>query len=238
MDRDSEALAAKGSEKLLNEFIGSSRRFILNCASRTMRRFVTDSDDEYSIALLAFHEAVRSYDQTKGSFDAFAAMVIRRRLIDYMKSEMRHSGEVLVEPYALDGQVEEEDEDTPLQAALLKKSAEETPPSAADEIEAVQKILSGYGFTFFDLADCSPKSAKTKAQCARAVGVLLKDEALFRRMRQTKNLPIQEICQNTGMPRKIPERHRRYIIAAAEILCGEYPLLAQYMDYIRKSMET
>jgi RNA polymerase sigma factor len=238
LDRNEEALSAKDSEKFLNEFIISSRRFILNCASRTLRRFVTDSDDEWSIALSAFHEAVMSYDSSKGNFDAFAALVIRRRLIDYMKSESKYGSELSVEPYALDGQVEEEDEDTPLQAALLKKSAEESPPSARDEIEAVQDILRGYGFSFFELADCSPKSKKTKEQCAKATALLLKNKELFRKMQQTHTLPAREICELTGIPRKIPERHRKYIIAAAEILNGEYPLLAEYMDYIRRTLET
>jgi RNA polymerase sigma factor len=146
---------------------------------------------------------------------------------------------VLVEPYAFDGQVEDDTDDTPLQAALLKKSAEKTEtPTARDEIEAVQEILHGYGFSFFDLTDCSPKAAKTKEQCAKAVGALLNTPELFRKMQQSRNLPVREICEMTGIPRKIPERHRRYIIAAAEILNGEYPLLAEYMNYIRRSMAT
>ena len=40
------------------------------------------------------------------------------------------------------------------------------------------------------------------------------------------------------MARKILDRHRRYIIAAAEILSGEYPVLAEYLGYIRKALKT
>jgi RNA polymerase sigma factor len=42
------------------------------------------------------------------------------------------------------------------------------------------------------------------------------------------------IEKNTHVPRKILERHRKYIIAAIEILSGEYPYLADYLRYIRE----
>jgi RNA polymerase sigma factor len=42
------------------------------------------------------------------------------------------------------------------------------------------------------------------------------------------------IEKNTNVPRKILERHRKYIIAAIEILSGEYPYLADYLRYIRE----
>ena len=45
---------------------------------------------------------------------------------------------------------------------------------------------------------------------------------------------IKKIIENTLLPRKILERHRNYIIAAVEILSGEYPLLAEYLSFIRK----
>jgi len=102
----------------------------------------------------------------------------------------------------------------------------------------VQKLLSRYGFSFFDLTDCSPKAGKTKTACAQAVAYLLQDENLIRKMQETCMLPIKEILQHTKISRKILERYRKYIIAATEILNGEYPLLAEYMNYIRKALGT
>ena len=46
-----------------------------------------------------------------------------------------------------------------------------------------------------------------------------------------------ELAKKAGVHKKILERHRKYIIAAAEILNGEYPLLAEYMNYIRKALD-
>ena len=56
-------------------------------------------------------------------------------------------------------------------------------------------------------------------------------------MRKNRSLLISEIVRKTGIKKKILERHRKYIIAAAEILNGEYPLLAEYMNYIRKALD-
>lgn len=231
---------AQQDEKYLNQFIIENRRFIRSIASKATGRFITESDDEWSVALIAFHEAVRSYDETKGSFKSFAALVIRRRVADYIISQSRHQSEIYMEPEAMDGNLEE-DNITSFQLEVQEKSAEisERQDSTAmrDEIEAVQQLLKKYGFSFFDLTECSPKAEKTRSVCAKAVGTLLNNPALFHRMQDSRNLPMKELLKISGLPKKVVERHRRYIIAAAEILNGEYPLLKEYMAYIREALE-
>jgi len=242
-DLDAEVLAARKDARRLNNLIDGSRRFILGCASRASGRFLTESDDEWSVALLAFSEAVESYDGTRGPFRPFAAMVIRRRVLDYRRTEARHAPEIPVEPFSMDGEAGEEETVTPLQLELRQRNAELSAQSeasgAADaraEIGAVQALLRVYGFSFFDLADCSPRAAKTRRCCAAAVKALLGTPGLPERMRQTGTLPIREVCESSGVPRKILERHRKYIIAAAEILQGDYPILAGYLGPIRKAL--
>lgn len=231
---------AQQDEEYLNQFILENRRFIRSTASRATGRFITESDDEWSVALIAFHEAVRSYDDSKGSFRSFAALVIKRRLVDYMASQTRHQLEIYVEPESMDGNVEEETA-SPFQLEVRSKSAEisemQDGTAIRDEIEAVQQILGRYGFSFFDLTECSPKAEKTKAVCAKAVAALLKNPELFRKMQEGRSLPMKELLKLTGLPKKVVERHRRYIIAAAEIMNGEYPLLKEYMEYIREALE-
>ena len=48
-------------------------------------------DDELSIAMITFHEAIGGYTRTRGAFLKYAAMMIRSRLIDYSRREQRHS---------------------------------------------------------------------------------------------------------------------------------------------------
>ena len=223
METDRLALAAKTDEQALNNLIETQKSWILKVCSDVTHRYITDSDDEWSTALLAFHEAVQSYDESKGTFLAFASVVIRRRLLDDIRSQWRHKGEIHVLP----GELEEEPD-----------RSIDTAQAAREEIAAAQAILKPYGFSFFDLAESSPKAEKTKAACCSAVIALLKDGELLDKMRKNKALPMKELEKASGVARKILDRHRRYIIAAAEILSGEYPVLAEYLGYIRKALKT
>ncbi len=238
---------AKESEAALNRLIMDNESFILRSASSAVKHFVTKSDDEFSIAMIAFHDAIFSYDEDKGNFNAFASLVIKRRLLDKLKSDYRRAPEVLVDGTSMDGSPDSGEEVTSLQLEIRSKQAELSETAAdpstvpgttpvQDEIEAVTQLLAHYDFSFYDLTSCSPKAGKTKDVCAKAVTVLLKKEELFSKMRATKSLPMKEMIELAGLPRKILERHRKYIIAAAEILNGEYPLLAEYMNYIRKEL--
>ena len=240
---------AQADEEYLNQFIKDNKRFIMVNAFKATKRFISESDDEWSIALIAFHEAVKAYDFSKGNFRTFAALVIRRRLTDYIISQSRYQAEIPLEPDTMDGDIEDEENASPLQLEIRTRSAEisenkgcgenEGKPGSTpvqDEIAAVQELLGHYGFSFWDLAECSPKAEKTKAACAKVVVELLKNPELFQKMRTSKSLPVKELLTLTKVQKKILERHRRYIIAAAEILNGEYPLLREYMSYIRKAL--
>ena len=89
----------------------------------------------------------------------------------------------------------------------------------------------------FRSAASSPKSAKTKEACRKAVRCILDRGDILDEVVETKQLPIKTIQKSTGLPRKILERHRRYIIAAMVILSGEYPHLAEYVSNIGKKSD-
>lgn len=237
-EMDREALASQKDKQFRNDFIAESSSFIQRCAYRAAGHYVSRSDDEWSVALIAFNEAINRYDEKKGPFKAFAALVIRRRVADHARGLSRFSPEVSTEPYVLDGQVDEEP--SALQMEVVRRTAQNAQRqqglSAKDEIDAVQGVLRGYGFSFFDLVDSSPKSDKTKRACAQAVATLMAMPGMLDRMRARHTLPIQELSAESAVPRKLLERHRRYLIAAAEILDGDYPHLAEYLVYIRKAV--
>ncbi len=236
-DLDYMATEASQNEEILHQLVRQNQLFILKCAGRTTHRSVGKNDDEWSIALTAFIQAVKHYDARKGSFLRFAELVIERRLIDYVRTRSKFSPEIAVEPNAFDGNVDHEAGDALLQAAVAEQSISREDDRIKDEIAAVSSLFSHYKFSFFDLTSCSPKAGKTKTACAKATACLLKNPLLLSEMRQSGLLPIKIIENRTGVPRKILERHRKYIIAAAEILAGDYPCLSEYMREIRKEMD-
>lgn len=232
---DTLAVNAKNDENLMNKLITKYENFILKCASAAARSYISKSDDEWSIALAAFTEAVRNYSSEKGSFLNFAELVIRRRIIDYIRSKSRYAPEVLVKPSLFESETEEE-EDYLLQSEIAKKVSAEEDNSLKMEIYLINEVFSDYGFTFMDLADCSPKAEKTKKACAKVVAYMVKNPILISEMKIKRQLPLNLIEKNTKIPRKLLERHRKYIVAAVEIMAGDYPHLAGYMRYIREEL--
>ena len=208
---DNMVVQVKDDETALEDFVKSQEGFIIKAASRTSKHYITRSDDEWSIALSAFVEAVEKYDLEKGSFMAFAEMLIRRRLIDWFRINSRNNEVIHVEDI-------ENEPDTSRESDEIKL-----------EIRALEEDLRLYGISFMDLADASPKAQKTRDACRKAINWIIENPLIINQMKESNQLPIKIIENNSGVPRKILERHRKYIIAVVEILAGDYPWLNEYV---------
>lgn len=208
---DNMVVQVKDDEKALEDFIRSQEGFIIKAASRTSKHYITKSDDEWSIALSAFVEAVEKYELEKGSFMAFAELLIRRRLIDWFRINGRNNEVIHVEDI-------ENEPDTSRETEEIKL-----------EILSLEEDLRLYGISFMDLADASPKAQKTRDACRKAINWIIENPVIINEMKESNQLPIKIIENNSGVPRKILERHRKYIIAVVEILAGDYPWLNEYV---------
>jgi len=228
---------SKSDEKTMENFIAQNEYFILKCASSVARKYISKSNDEWSIALGAFTEAVKSYSIEKGSFFNFAELVIRRRLIDFIRSQSRYSSEISVSPSLFNSDSDDDEDGVSIKIEVAEKVSHTIDNAVKLEIELANEIFSSYGFSFFDLTDCSPKAKKTKEACAKAVAYVLHNPILVSNMKVKKLLPIKIVEKNAKIPRKILERHRKYIIAAVEIISGDFPYLADYVRFIREEFE-
>jgi RNA polymerase sigma factor len=233
---DRSAVKAKSERDYREEFLCSFEAFVLQTAHKVTNRYITKSDDTWSVAFFAFNEAIDAYELDKGSFIPFAEMVIRRRLYDHIRKESRADAELLVDPICFSGQPDPEAGDVALFRQVVDKTSVDMENRARWEIEAISQVLDSYGFCFMDLVSVSPKAKKTKTACARAVAFLMDHPDLMERMKTFKTLPATAIEKNLKIPRKILDRHRKYIIAAAEIVSGDYPVLSEYMTYIKKEL--
>ena len=229
---------ARQDSRFLERFLEESQPFILQTAARHAGFPVTRSDDEFSVALLAFYEAVRTYDAQAGPFAAWARLVIGRRLTDHYRAARRFSAEVPLAPQVFDGAVQTDSTDCAMQQAVVEKMTSAAPSAAADEIEAANALFAQYGFCFYALGKCSPKADKTRRTCAAAVSSLLHTELLLRQLEHTHSLPIQALARQSGVNKKVIERHRKYIIAAALLLRGDFPALSGYLQSIRKEVDS
>ena len=220
-ERNRQKEEAQISDREFETLVIEYRRSLLACASRAVNHFVTEQDEEWSVTLQAFYEAAKGYDSTKGEFWPFASVIIRRRLTDWMRSVYRHR----------------EEEPAEIPETIPDKGSWPDQYTIKDEIEAIRGELEPYGFSFFDLAESSPKAQKSRKKCAKVIAVLVKNKELFHTMKKTGTLPMKELIRQSGISGKVMEKHRRYIIAAAIILQGEYPLLSEYMHTVREEMK-
>ncbi|EIJ81728.1 putative RNA polymerase sigma factor SigI [Bacillus methanolicus PB1] len=229
------ALIKKGDTKLLNELINSYKPFIAKTVSAVCKRYIHESDDEFSIGLIAFNEAIQKYSPEKGnSLLSFAEVLVKRRVIDYIRNQTKNQS------FSLYIGSEQEEEDTPRSSIeddisiedYKKKNEEEI---RREEIIQFQQVLKDFGLTFQDLAEHSPKHADARKNAMFVAKTLVEDEELKELLLEKKRLPIKHLEKKVKVSRKTIERNRKYIIAISIILLGDYLYLK---DYIKGVLET
>ena len=223
--------AAKEDNAAADELIRRYIPFIRAESSKFLGRFCTDSDDEYSIAMIAFHEAIQGYSRERGAFTKYAALLIRSRLTDYTRKEMRHQGNLSLEESG------EEDDRT-----LLDQIADSRDHYAeAHNLEATQQeiaelagVLASFGVSFADIADHSPKQERTMETCLKAVRYAMENQQLLEELLRTKKLPMAELTADAGCDRKTLERHRKYLLAMLVIQTNGYEIIRGHLRHVWK----
>jgi RNA polymerase sigma factor len=131
-------------------FVEEYKPFIAACAEKVAGRYMNyGTDDELSIAMIAFVEAIGSFDSTKGNFFTFARNVIKRRLIDYYRSEKRHSNVVSLNLYMED---KDEEYDLSCDEAMRNYSDRTLAEQRRSELQELGKELGQWNITYRDLA--------------------------------------------------------------------------------------
>ena len=185
-------------------------------------------EDELSIAMLAFYEAVLAYEKSRGAFLPYAARAIKNRLIDHYRAEKRH-GNVISLHTPLGG---EED------GGELLDTIPDTVDHAGDyavrtasrrEIQEFSEKLAQFGLTFSDVADNCPRQARTLAACRRVLAYARANPALLDKLEQTGRLPMQQLADATGVERKTLERHRKYLVAILLAFTNGYEIIRGHL---------
>ena len=218
-------ISVKNGDPLIREnLISSHKVFIARVSSKACGRYLTwDNDDELSIALLAFNEAIDSFDPDGGtSFHSFVQMVIRRRLVDHFRKEGKHQHLSLTPMDLEDKELSRYDLDTSLEQYQENENQE----FLAQVLEHFVRVLCDYNVTLDDLIRNSPKHRERKQILTRAALALSNSPELMAQLQTHRLLPIKELELLTGIKRKALEKGRKYLIALALILFKPdfYPL--------------
>lgn len=219
----------RNNDEDINLLVEEYKPFIASCVQKITGRYVRyGEDDELSIALMAFVEAVKSFDNAKGSFLSFAQNVIKRRLIDYYRKEKKHDNVISLNEYN-----NEEDEESDLSSgqAVDTYSKEEVSEYRRLELEELKRELKNWDISFIELVEVSPKHDKTRKMYKDIIRFIISQPDLVKQIKSKKYLPIAEVEKNTDIPRKTIERARKYIIAALLIITGDYQYVKDYVDW-------
>jgi len=217
-----------------SEFIQDYKPFIASTVEKCVGRYVTyGQDDELSIGLIAFEEAINHYDVSKGNFLSFAQNVIKRRIIDYYRKEKKHQGVTYINDYYPD----EEDGDSVYDYLVTAEQVQgqyfeqEVNDLRRMEIMQLKLELEKFDLAFSDIAKSSPKHKGTKKAYLDIVKFIIENKEVADKIKQKKYIPVAEIQMATNLPRKTIERARNYVIAAVIILTGDYYSLREYIDW-------
>ena len=226
--------AAKEDMEAADRLIGSYMPFIKSETAKFLKQPpVEGHDDELSIAMIAFHEAVRGYSRSRGAFLKYAAMIMKSRLIDYRRKEQRH-GNVI----SLDAPAGEDD------APLSDTIADETDHNEAyvvreatrAEIEELTRQMREFGVSLSDVADNCPKQQRTLEACRKALWHAKEHPELLDELLETRRLPIARLSEGSGTERKTLERHRKYMVALLLIYTNGYEIIRGHLTQVMKGV--
>lgn len=231
-----EVSEAKKDPRACDRLIEQYMPFIRSETAKFLKRSPTEDDDELSIAMFAFYEAIRNYAPLKGSFLRFAALQIRSRLIDNYRRERRNQGHV-----SLDAPIGSEDDHLTLMDTVQDESR---PIEELDIREATQQEIAHltaqmeeFGVRLTDVADNSPQQKRTLAACQKAVHYARTHEAVLEEFLRTKKVPLTKLAEGAGVERKTLERHRRYLVAVLLVCTNGYEIMRGHIMQVLKGGE-
>jgi len=217
--------AVSGDHQARESLIEQLRPFIKKETQRICGRALEwGHDEELSIAIIAFNEAIDAYDEAKNeSFIPFARLVIKRRLVDYFRKN--------ASSYSLPGE-EAIDYQTKVYEDWERSER-------AEEITNYLDLLQQFNINFDKVAKAQPKHRKVKEKLLRVAKILSEEKELMEHLHHTGKLPKQELCKKTGLTNRMLDRGRVYVIALALLLYhDDFPILRDYVSELIKGEGT
>jgi RNA polymerase sigma factor len=217
-----------GSTYLKEELISDYKPFIAKTVSKVCKRYICETDDEFSIGLIAFNESIEKYSPEKGSsLLSFAELIIKRRVIDFIRKESRQQQIVKLDlQQGDDDQVQNKYEvDASVESYHLKLEEEHR----RDEILHYQTVLKQFDLSFQDLVENSPKHADARENAMLVAKEVVQNPEFKRILFEKKRLPMKDLEKEVAVSRKTIERNRKYIIAVSILMASDYLYLKEYV---------
>ena len=200
----------------LETLIQENMALIIRTVSAVTGRYVSvENDDEFSVALDAFAEAVERFTPDRGSFASFAALVIRSRVINYLQKENKYAAELSLESMQEDGQ----DLAEPQKENLELK----------EEIGQFVKELEKFDLTLDELVSKAPKHTDTRVRAVYVAEKSSQNEEIVSKTYQKKKLPIRSVALFCMVSEKIVKTSKTFILATMLVFVKRLPSLISWI---------
>lgn len=232
--KDSVKKIQAGDTALKERFLNDYKPFVLKVVSKTTRKYAdVESSEEFSIALIAFNEAIECfYEEKNSNFLKFAETVINRRLIDYYRSNKKHNN---VYPFTY-FENENENEGYSFEERYLKveESSQFSNIETREEIEFFIKKLGEFGISLKDLVEKSPKHLDSRRLSIKIARVMSENKDISEKLEESKKIPMKELMRHVDVNHKTIERNRKFILAVYLVLTSKLEVMKGYVENIEK----
>jgi RNA polymerase sigma factor len=222
-----EVLEVKKGSMDINIFIEKYKPFIFSTIKELKGRYIDESDELSTVGMLAFKEAVDSFDPEKGNFYSFAKKVIKLRLIDHYRKNKKRQEKVI--PIFEDTEYKNKLSRIEQDQAFDQYLIEEETKLRREEIKEYVLELKEYDINLKELEKLSPRKKKLKEMYYSSADYIVEDEGLYKNFIETQRLPSKELSENLRINRKQLDRGRKYIISLIILKKGNYEMLSEYI---------
>lgn len=222
-----EVLEVKKGSMDINIFIEKYQPFIFSTIKELKGRYIDESDELSTVGMLAFKEAVDSFDPAKGNFYSFAKKVIKLRLIDHYRKNKKRKDNVIsiLEDREYKNKLSKIEQEKAFDQYLI----EEETKLRREEIKEYVQELKEYDINLKELEKLSPRKKKLKEMYYNSADYIAEDEDLYKNFIESHRLPAKELSENLKINRKQLDRGRKYIISLVILKKGNYEMLAEYI---------
>lgn len=214
--------AQSGNSETRERLIYEHQIFVKQIVSKYAPGYeaIINNRDEYSIGLIALNEAIDSYKPGFRSFQSFAASVIKKRLIDYYRTQKKYLDHSIyiedIPPLASD-----EEFDNATEKINLKL-----------EMQSFVNQLSQFGITLRDLVNESPKHIDSRLLCVNIAKTIIEDSELKKHLLKYRSLPLTMLLKKLQINSKTVERNRKFIISICLVLLSDLDSMKEYVNQL------
>lgn len=218
----------EAADSLIRQYMGFIRA---ETAKYIHRAPVEGQDEELSIVLLAFYEAILGYEKSRGAFLAYASRGIRNRLIDYYRKEKKHAKVTsLHEPVAEEGSELLKIDHLEHPENEIEKSHQRS--ATREEIHEFERQLREFDISFSDVADNCPCQERTLQACRKVLSAARENPELLEELIRTKKLPVSALSKISKTDKKTMERHRKYLVAVLLAFTNGYEIIRGHLYHL------